>query len=45
MLLDRLNNEWSGKEKTRPIVFISHNLGGIFVKKVGLPLLLMVEEF
>jgi hypothetical protein len=42
MLLNRLNNERCDKEKTRPIIFISHSLGGIVVKKAGLPLLLML---
>ena len=37
MLLDRLNGERrSGEEITRPIVFVSHNLGGILVKKAVL---------
>ena len=35
MLLDRLNGERQSKDqKTRPIIFVSHNLGGIIVKKV-----------
>jgi hypothetical protein len=35
MLLDRLNGERESKDqKVRPIIFVSHNLGGIIVKKV-----------
>ena len=35
MLLDRLNGERQSKDqKVRPIIFVSHNLGGIIVKKV-----------
>ena len=34
-LLNRLNDERQSKEeKERPIIFISHSLGGIVVKKV-----------
>lgn len=33
MLLDRLAGERQD-DKTRPIIFISHNLGGIIMKKV-----------
>ena len=36
MLLDWLDGERQS-EKIRPIIFVSHNLGGIVVKKVGLP--------
>jgi hypothetical protein len=36
MLLDRLNGERQGKDqKTRPIIFVSHSLGGIVVKKAS----------
>jgi hypothetical protein len=35
MLLDRLDGERQSKcQKTRPIIFVSHSLGGIVVKKV-----------
>ena len=35
MLLDRLDGEREQREeRTRPIIFISHSLGGIIVKKV-----------
>ena len=45
MLLDRLDgNRQQQREKTRPIVFISHSLGGIVVKKAGLPLPLLIER-
>ena len=38
MLLKRLRGaRQSAEEKRRPIVFISHSLGGIVVKKVGFP--------
>jgi hypothetical protein len=36
MLLDRLNGERQSKDqKNRPIIFVSHNLKGIVVKKVN----------
>jgi len=36
MLLDRLNGEREGKDqKSRPIIFVSHSLGGIIVKKAS----------
>jgi hypothetical protein len=35
MLLDRLNGErQTPAEKSRPIMFIAHSLGGIIVKRV-----------
>jgi hypothetical protein len=35
MLLDRLDGERQSKDqKTKPIIFVSHSLGGIIVKKV-----------
>ena len=34
MLLDRLDGERQGAAKMRPIIFVSHSLGGIIVKKV-----------
>ena len=35
MLLDRLDGERQSKDqKTRPLIFVSHSLGGIVVKKV-----------
>ena len=40
MLLDRLDGERQTEgAKTRPIIFISHSLGGIVVKKASLSLL------
>jgi hypothetical protein len=33
-LLDRLENERQENERSRPVVFISHSLGGIIVKQV-----------
>lgn len=36
MLLDRLDRERQDQDQmTRPIIFISHSLGGIVVKKVS----------
>ena len=38
-LLERLNiKRQDAAERTRPIIFISHSLGGIIVKKVSLSL-------
>ena len=35
MLLDRIDGErQSNDQKARPIIFVSHSLGGIVVKKV-----------
>ena len=46
MLLSRLNSSRRDVEEIkRPIVFISHNLGGIVVKKAGLPLFQMRGMF
>ena len=37
MLLDRLDKERESEEqRTKPILFIAHSLGGIVVKKVSL---------
>ena len=37
MLLDRLDGEREDQDQlNRPIIFISHSLGGIVVKKVGI---------
>lgn len=36
MLLDRLDQERESEEqKTKPIIFVAHSLGGIVVKKVS----------
>lgn len=36
MLLNRLDQERDSKEqKTKPIIFVAHSLGGIVVKKVS----------
>ena len=36
MLLDRLDNEREGElQRTKPIIFVAHSLGGIVVKKVS----------
>ena len=45
ILLDRLSGERQGKDqKSRPIIFVSHSLGGIVVKKVSvLPLLIAIQ--
>jgi hypothetical protein len=46
MLLDRLDGERQNKDqKTRPIIFVSHSLGGIVVKKVGLLLPVMAMQY
>jgi len=46
MLLDRLDGERQlEEEKRRRIVFISHSLGGVVVKKAGCPLFQMQEKF
>jgi hypothetical protein len=42
-LLNRLDNERQPHERKRPIIFISHNLGGIIVKKVPKSLLVLVS--
>ena len=44
MLLERLHAARRGDGKKRPIVFISHSLGGIIVKKVGFPLFKPTDE-
>jgi len=45
MLLDRLDGERQSKdEKTRPIIFVSHSLGGIVVKKVSVLLSVMATN-
>lgn len=46
ILLARLDGvRQHAEEKARPIIFISHSLGGIIVKKVGLLLFWMIGEF
>jgi len=46
MLLDRLDGEHQSKDqKTRPIIFISHSLGGIVVKKVSVLLSVVAIEY
>jgi surfactin synthase thioesterase subunit len=42
-LLDRLDNERQPHEHKRPIIFISHSLGGIIVKKVLKTLFIFVS--
>jgi predicted alpha/beta hydrolase family esterase len=42
MFLDRLNGERQIKDqKTRPIIIVSHSLGGIIVKKASQMMLIM----
>jgi len=36
-LLDRLDGNREQKEKTKPILFIAHSLGGLVVKNAGHP--------
>jgi hypothetical protein len=44
MLLDRLNGERQSKDqKVRPIIFVSHNLGGIIVKKVRILSIMAIQ--
>ena len=44
MLLNRLDEERQDQDQmTRPIVFISHSLGGIVVKKADVLLYTLVE--
>jgi hypothetical protein len=46
ILLDRLNGERQNKDqKTSPIIFVSHSLGGIVVKKAGLLLPIMAIQY
>jgi hypothetical protein len=46
MLLDRLDGERQSKDqKTRPIIFVSHSLGGIVVKKASLLLSIMAIQY
>ena len=46
MLLDRLDGERQSKDqKTRPIIFISHSLGGIVVKKVSFLVLVITTQY
>ena len=46
MLLDRLDGERQSKDqKTRPIIFVSHSLGGIVVKKVSVLLSIMAIQY
>ena len=45
MLLDRLDGERQSKDqKTRPIIFVSHSLGGIVVKKASVLLSVMAIQ-
>jgi len=45
MLLDRLVGERQSKgQKTRPIIFVSHSLGGIIVKKVRVLSIMTIQH-